>query len=208
MAVERPLGDRPTREQLKARRLYRRAFRRARNPLRISLRSLSWTLLLTLLAAIAAIALVISLRGEPGPPPQALIIAVTALPAGSLATKAIETVAPDTRVILAAETPASLALTGPPIATVLITETPLPLAVGVMAQVVGVGNDELNVRNLPNRNNSQVLFRAQAGARLEIIGGPQAADDFIWWRVRDPQFQVEGWAAGTYLQTIAANAGG
>ena len=173
MADEKPLGERPTREQLKARRLYRRAVRRARNPLRLSLRSLGVTLLLTLLAAAGLLALALSLRGEANSAPQEVIIAVTALPAGSLATRALETAAPGTQVILAAETPANPALAGPPIATVLITETPLPLAVGVTAQVIGVGGDKLNVRNFPRRSDSPVLFRAAAGARLDIIGGPQ-----------------------------------
>ena len=207
MADEKPLGERPTREQLKARRLYRRALRRARNPLRLSLRSLAFTLLLTLLAAVGAVGLGLSLRADVASAPQEVFIAVTALPAGSLATRATDTVAPGTQVILAAETPANPALAGPPVATVIVTETPLPLAVGVTAQVVGVGVDELNVRNSPRRSDSPVLFRAAAGARLDIIGGPQEADGFIWWQVRDPQFQVEGWAAGSYLETIAVNAG-
>ena len=64
------------------------------------------------------------------------------------------------KVILAAATPASIVLTGPAVPTVIITNTPVPLAVGLQARVHNVGNDELNVRNVPSLRESQVLFRA------------------------------------------------
>ncbi len=203
MAIEPPLTQRPTREQLKARRVYRRALRRARNPLRFSLGSLALVVILALLAALAVAGLALSLRGESSRIAAEPIIVITAAPASSFDARPTEGAALGTQVILAPQTPANLVLTGPPIPTIILTDTPLPLAVGSLAQVVGVGNDELNVRNLPNRS-SKVLFRAAGGTQLELIGGPLEADGFIWWRVLDPQFEVEGWAAARYLQTVSA----
>ncbi|MCY4466584.1 MAG: hypothetical protein OXE46_13730 [Chloroflexi bacterium] len=207
MAIEPPLAQRPTREQLKARRVYRRALRRARNPLRFSLRSLALVLVLALLTALAVAGLALSLRSESSMPAAEPIIVISAVPDSSLDAPPTEKAALGTQVILAPQTPASLLLTGPPVPTIILTDTPMPLAVGLLAQVVGVGNDELNVRNLPNRNSSAILFRAAGGTKLQLIGGPLEADGFIWWRVRDPQFEVEGWAAGRYLQTITTQTG-
>lgn len=208
MAIEPPLAQRPTREQLKARRLYRRALRRSRNPLRFSVPSLALVAGLALLAALAAVGVALALRGESSGQAAEPIIDISAAPNANFDAPPTERAAPGTQVILAPQTPANVALTGPPVPTIILTDTPMPLAVGLLAQVVGVGLDELNVRNLPNRNSSQVLFRAAAGTQLQIIGGPLAADGFIWWRVRDPQFEVEGWAAGRYLQTIPRQTGG
>lgn len=108
---------------------------------------------------------------------------------------------------MAAETPQSLILEGPAIPTVIITNTPVPLRVGLQAAVYGVGNDKLNIRNSPSLTESQVLFREDAGKRIEIIGGPHEADGFTWWQVRDPQFQVQGWAVARYLRAVAEDTG-
>ena len=63
------------------------------------------------------------------------------------------------------------------------------------------------MRNIPSLAESQVLFRAAAGAIFDVIGGPQEADGFTWWRLHDPRFSVEGWAVANYLQTIPDDSG-
>ncbi len=207
MAIEPPLAQRPTREQLQARRVYRRALRRARNPLRFSLRSLALAMSLALLTALAVAGLALSLHDASSSPAAEPIIVISAAPEFSFAAPPTEDPAQGTQVILAPQMPANLVLTGPPVPTIILTDTPVPLAVGLLAQVVGVGNDELNVRNLPNRNSSTILFRATADTTLQLIGGPLEADGFVWWHVRDPQFEVEGWAAGRYLQALTTQTG-
>ncbi len=202
MANQAPLTQPPTREQLRARRAYRRALRRARNPLRFSCRSLALVVSCALLAALILAGLALVLRHESTPSTAEPIIAITALPAASFAPPPTEKAVQGAQVILAAQTPANLVLTGPPVPTIILTDTPMPLAVGLLAQVVGVGAEELNVRNLPNRSSSEILFRAAAGTALQLIGGPLEAEGFIWWRVLDAQFEVEGWAAGRYLQAL------
>ena len=199
------------RAQFAARRDYKRALRRARNPLYFSARSLALLVILVALASAATLALVFALRGEPAATGLAPIIHVAASPTGAAESVRPEqpaaTSLPEVQVILAAETPANLVLDGPPIPTVVITNTPIPLRVGLQAAVYGVGNDKLNIRNSPSLNQSQILFREEEGKRFEIIGGPQEADGYTWWQLRDPQFQVQGWAVANYLRTVSEDTG-
>ena len=201
----------PTRAQLAARRQFRRALKRARNPFYLPFRWLLLTLAAVIVALLAAVALVVSLRGEAAAPalsPPIEIVTADVLQVPNAVTPAAPAesdAAP--RVILAAETPASIVLTGPAVPTVIITDTPIPLAVGFQAAVHNVGNDELNVRNVPSIRGSDVLFRAPAGTRFNIIGGPQEADGYLWWQLHDPEYEVTGWAVADYLQTIPESPG-
>ena len=104
------------------------------------------------------------------------------------------------QIIIAAQTPANLQIDGPVLPTVVITLTPVPLTVGASVEVAGVGDQELNVRNLPGLIDSTILFRAPEGTAFEVIGGPRQADGFTWWKIRDVDFRVEGWAVANYLQ--------
>ena len=199
------------RAKFAARRAYKRAARQARNPLHFSLWSLLLLAILAVLATALTIALVFALRGEPETPSLEAIIEVVKAPkdlaeSDQIAeSEALPTAA--VRVILAVETPESLELEGPAIPTVVITNTPVPLSVGVQAAVYDVGNDQLNVRNIPSLTESQVLFRVDEGTLFSIIDGPQEADGFTWWQVRDAQYQVEGWAVANYLRTVSADTG-
>jgi len=199
------------RAQFAARRSYKRALRRAKNPLYFSLPSLALVVALVLVGALTALALLYALGGAPATTAPEPIFEVEELPAGAVngepGAETESTSSPAVEIILAAETPESLVLEGPPIPTVIITDTPVPLSVGVTAAVFGVGGDKLNIRNRPSLNGSQVLFREEEGKRFEIIGGPQTADGFTWWQLRDPQFQVQGWAVANYLRTAPDNTG-
>ena len=199
------------RAQFAARRAYKRALRRARNPLYFSLRSLVLLVALVMAAGAMTLILVFALRREPTSTRLAPVIQVvdssTVSGAAELFTAPEATSVPEVQVIMAAETPQSLILEGPAIPTVIITNTPVPLRVGLQAAVYGVGNDKLNIRNSPSLTESQVLFREDAGKRIEIIGGPHEADGFTWWQVRDPQFQVQGWAVARYLRAVAEDTG-
>jgi len=171
---------------------------------------LTLVLALVLLAASAALALILALRGEPAAAPLAPVIEIVEGAANddALAAPTATPSPPAVQVILAAETPERLILEGPAIPTVIITDTPAPLSVGLRAAVYGVGVDKLNIRNSPSLGGSQVLFRESEGKLFDIIGGPQEADGFTWWQVRDPQCQVEGWAVAIYLRTVSTETGG
>lgn len=203
----------PTRAQLAARRQYRRAWKRARNPLAIPWRWLLLTVGIVLLVALALLALLISLRKPSAAGPAAPVAIVTAdilqlrhepTPESRQAADDA-TIAPE--IILAQGSPVSIVLTGPAVPTVIVTNTPVPLALGMPAQVHGVGGDELNVRNLPSVRGSQVLFRAPAGTPFVIIGGPEYADGYTWWQLHDPAFEVSGWAVERYLQALPESSG-
>lgn len=202
---------RAARAQFAARRAYKRALRRARNPLYFSARSLALLIILVIVASAATLALVYALRGRPATMQIEPIIHTVTSSTGAHNSVPAEqpeaTAVPAVQVILAAETPENLVLEGPAIPTVIITNTPIPLRVGAQAEVYGVGIDKLNIRNRPSLTDSQVLFRENAGKRFDVIGGPHQADGYTWWQVRDPQFQVEGWAVANYLRTISVNTG-
>lgn len=195
------------RERFAARREYKRALRRARNPLYFSLRSLALLLILVLLASALTLALIFGLRREPESTELAPVVEVVEEQKDQAdemqAVEPIVTSVPEVEVIMAAETPENMVLEGPAIPTVIITNTPIPLRVGVQAAVYGVGGDKLNIRNRPSLSESQVLFRESDGKIFDVIAGPQEADGFSWWRVRDRQFQVEGWAVANYLRAVA-----
>ncbi len=202
----RSQAEKQKRAQFAARRAYKRARRRAYNPFHLSLRALLVMLLLALGAAAVLIAVFFALRGDAATPALTPIIEVIQAPRTSLSdgdAPPIATASPAVEIILAAASPVNPALTGPPIPTVIITDTPVPLTVGVRAVVFNVGVDQLNVRNQPSLTESEVLFRSSAGTVFDIIGGPQEADGFTWWQLRDPQLQVEGWAVAIYLQTLS-----
>ena len=180
--------------------------RRAKSPLNFP----AWSILLMLvivMAASAAIAFaVFSLRASEPSIAAAPVISITA--AVEL-NPTVDSAPPDqstknapggVQLVIAAHTPENLQIDGPILPTVVITLTPLPLTIGASVEVADVGDQELNVRNLPGLIDSTILFRAPEGTSFQVIDGPQQADGFTWWRIRDRDIQVEGWAAANYLR--------
>lgn len=96
--------------------------------------------------------------------------------------------------------PPQFALEGPTLAPVLFTPTPVPILVGSLVTVRGVGNNELNVRNAAGVQGTQVLFRSPEGTVFLVVDGPMQADGFTWWRVQDPANPARaGWAVANFL---------
>jgi hypothetical protein len=73
--------------------------------------------------------------------------------------------------------------------------------------VVEVGDQELNVRNIPGVTESQIIFRSPEGTEFSIVDGPQQADGFTWWQIQDLTSAQRGWAVANYLSVISAEAG-
>lgn len=178
------------------------------SPLYLPWWSLGFTLLSALvLAAGLALALLAMRAGDSAPqaePVIQVVVADSAIQGESNGNDAGEVERPatgaDVEVVIAQQAPADLAMEGPILPTVAFAPSPVPITVGAGVEVAGVGDQELNIRNLPGLTGSQILFRAPEGSPLDIIGGPREADGFSWWKVRDRQFQVEGWAVANYLQ--------
>ena len=62
---------------------------------------------------------------------------------------------------------------------------------------VVVSTDALNVRSAPGTS-AAVICVADAGTGLTILDGPEAADGFTWYLIRNAA-GVNGWVAGEYL---------
>jgi len=173
-----------------------------------------WSLAIMLIVVLgisAGIVLVVYLMGggiaEEADP---IIVIVTAEPsntpsgeAGSVQTiLATATLPPLTQEI---SIPGDLALSGPTLAPVQISPTPQPLAINSNVIVDGVGDNQLNVRNIAGVNGSEVLFRAVDGSPFIIVAGPQQADGFTWWQIQDPTNpSLTGWAVSNYLRSSTA----
>ena len=49
----------------------------------------------------------------------------------------------------------------------------------------------------------QIIRTLADGEVLQVVDGPVNANDFTWWKLRDPNSEVEGWAAQDYLRPTA-----
>ncbi len=186
-------------------------WKRTASPLYFPLWSLGFALLIALVLAAGLVLALVSLRaGDTLPQAEPVIQIVVADPANiseSIGNDADEVSRPATsgevEVVISQQAPADLAMEGPILPTVAYIPTPVPITVGAGVEVSGVGNQELNIRNVPGLTGSQILFRAPEGSPFDVIGGPREADGFSWWKVRDRQFQVEGWAVANYLRATS-----
>ena len=83
--------------------------------------------------------------------------------------------------------------------TPLVSPTSRPeLGVGTKARVVGVGAGVLNVRDGAGTG-YRVVTALRENAVLDVIGGPQDANNYPWWQVRNDAGET-GWVAGEWLQ--------
>ena len=92
-----------------------------------------------------------------------------------------------------------------PTVTLAVTPTPLPptptptpnipdaIAQGVYVTVV----EAVNFRQ-DATTTAQIIRTLGAGEVLQVIDGPQAADNRTWWKLRDPN-GVEGWSAQEFI---------
>lgn len=77
---------------------------------------------------------------------------------------------------------------------------PLEPFVGATVQVLA---EQLNIREGPGLG-FEPQFLAPQGSRFRVIGGPQEADNYVWWQVQyldNPDQQ--GWAAQEFLEVVA-----
>jgi hypothetical protein len=103
----------------------------------------------------------------------------------------------------------------PPTATPYVapTETPPPTAasavqpgsasgivIGGRVKVSGTGEaGALNLRDKPTTAGA-LLRKLPEGNVYEVVGGPQEADNYTWWQIKDPNDGVVGWGAQRFLQ--------
>jgi hypothetical protein len=81
------------------------------------------------------------------------------------------------------------------------------IAIGTVVTINTTDGNKLNVRSGPGVG-FEIVLKLDAGARVEVVDGPRAGDNFTWWRIRTGD-GVEGWAVesvpqedGTILPTL------
>ncbi len=176
--------------------------------------SLGLMLFIVMILAFGIVFLIVVLGGNSSVPQQDAVIRIVTqsasntpdIPDPNEAVLATPTL-PTELIVLPEQTPVNLNLDGPVLPTIAITNTPIPLSVGVRVSVINVGDQELNVRNVPGVNGSQVLFRVPQGTEFSIIDGPQQADGFTWWQIQDATTAQRGWAVANYLDVVQAGTG-
>ncbi|MGC9360253.1 MAG: SH3 domain-containing protein [Anaerolineae bacterium] len=109
----------------------------------------------------------------------------------------LDTTATPTREVLPLSTytptPAEVAVTPTPAES----EAAVELAVGDEVTVSGTGGAGLNMRAGAGTGHAKVKTLRE-GAKVEIIGGPEDANDYTWWQVRDAD-GATGWVVEDYL---------
>jgi len=87
----------------------------------------------------------------------------------------------------------------PPTATPL-PPTPIPAGIrpGVTVQVVNTGEDGMSFRTGPGTKYVRIEV-LKDGAVLKVVGGPEKADGFTWWRLQAEGGTI-GWGVEDFLE--------
>lgn len=104
--------------------------------------------------------------------------------------------------------PGEPAWTPPPVTPTPAVDTSGPQASAVVdaifapgTTVVNTATSRVNVRRAPGylgKGNDDIITQMQPGDRVEILAGPESADNLVWWRVLYTPASgpaVEGWVA-------------
>ncbi|MDO9085904.1 MAG: hypothetical protein Q7U53_06830 [Anaerolineaceae bacterium] len=84
----------------------------------------------------------------------------------------------------------------------VITSSNFKFKLGDFVQIAGTSGDGLRLRSGPGRSNSVNLIGLDAEV-FEVIDGPVAADDFVWWYLEAPYDKNRnGWSVDEYLQIV------
>ena len=145
---------------------------------------------------------IINMRGEDAPEPAPVVILSTAVPTqrpqSFPASPATATLPPEVDTLQSPVAP--LVLSGPTLATAVISPTPRPIAIGETVIVSDVGVQELNVRDSAGVIDTTIIFRAPEGTQFTVVDGPRQGDGLTWWQIQDPfDPNRRGWAASNYL---------
>lgn len=101
------------------------------------------------------------------------------------------------------QVPPNYQFAGPVLPTVFISPTPMMIGLGSLVEVMGVGEQGLNVRDKAGVFGTTILFQGTLGARFIVVGGPEQQDNLTWWQIQDATNASRvGWASGQYLNAI------
>lgn len=117
----------------------------------------------------------------------------------------VVTATPGATATAAPATPALPTATPTPVPTDTPAPTATPTAiveiqVGGKVRVTDTGGADLRLRAGPGLD--FVTFKmVEEGEILEVLGGPEKGDNYIWWRLRDATGAI-GWAAQDFLAPV------
>lgn len=80
------------------------------------------------------------------------------------------------------------------------TAMPTTIGVGARVEVTGTGASQLSVRQSASTSATRIKF-VPDGTKFVVVGGPEQANGYTWWKV-DDQAGTVGWAAGQYLALV------
>ncbi|MCX6017994.1 MAG: hypothetical protein NTZ50_05715 [Chloroflexi bacterium] len=72
------------------------------------------------------------------------------------------------------------------------------IVVGSKVRVSETGGTGLNFRDQPTIA-GKLMRKLPEGGVFEVVGGPQEADGYIWWRLRDSSDGTLGWGAQNFM---------
>jgi hypothetical protein len=72
---------------------------------------------------------------------------------------------------------------------------PSQLHGGERAYIAYAPPDPNRLHETPGLSAPLVSWLLQPGQEVAIVGGPECADEMVWWQVRVPGTQIEGWTA-------------
>lgn len=76
------------------------------------------------------------------------------------------------------------------------------LSVGAIVEISGTENTGLSIRPEPGLG-GWINFVAGEGERFEIVDGPDAKNDYTWWKLQGVNDEERsGWAVSEYLKLI------
>lgn len=171
-----------------------------------------WAVLAMLVAVLACVgglvALFVALGGRAAPGGEPRLVVYTADPAllvssGSGNAVMVMTATLPAGFVPQVQPPATYIMQGPTLPPPAITRTPESVSVGKVVTVIDVGDQQLNVRDVPGVMGSSVIFRSPEGTAFLVVEGPNLVDGLTWWRIQDPSDStLTGWAASNYLQVV------
>ena len=172
---------------------------RSESPLYLPLWSVGVMLLAAFCATFTIISVVLLLGGNNASGGDPRVVIITAIPSPTFDAAAAPTATPTSPLLPSDSTPGSVptfALEGPTLPPVILSPTPVAIAVG---QSVTITEDQVRLRAAPGLDGELISYLA-IGTVFTVIGGPQQASGLTWWQVEDPtQPLVRGWVAADYL---------
>lgn len=169
------------------------------NPLYLPLWSVAAMLLFAFCGTFTIISAVLLLGGNRAPGGEPRVVIITAAPSPTFNAESPPDPTATSNLLPPDGNSGSLptfALEGPTLPPVILSPTPVTIAIG---QTVIVKEDQLRLRSAPGLDGELISYLA-LGARFTITGGPQQASGLTWWQVESPtQPLMRGWVAGDYL---------